>query len=228
MEEGALAKAPIWTDLRSFPTARLRGFVEVVTAGFPCQPVSVAGKRHGEDDERWLWDDVWRVVREVGARYLFVENVPGLLSKGFATIVGDLAAGGWIAEWDCVPAAAVGAPHRRDRVFLLAAHPSCSELRLEPGGCCGEGRASEALTGAEGEARAAPDPQGSGLEGGGQGLLATEGWAGRPAPEPTLRGVDDGLSRQVDRDRLFLLGNAVVPQAAEAAFRTLWGRLHGR
>lgn len=122
MEDGSLAPAPIWFDLTTFDGRPLAGSVDLVTAGFPCQPHSLAGSRRGVEDDRWLWDHVWRVVREVRSRLLFVENVPGLLSSGgLDRVLADLAAGGWDAEWDCVPAVAVGAPHIRDRFFLLAA-----------------------------------------------------------------------------------------------------------
>lgn len=133
MVEGALDPCPIWDDLESFDGCAYRDRVDLVVAGFPCQGSSVAGKRRGTADERWLWPQVWRIVRECGASLLFVENVPGLLSvnggKALGEILGDLAASGWAAEWDCVPAAAVGAPHVRDRWFCLAADPDGIGLR---------------------------------------------------------------------------------------------------
>ncbi len=105
--------------------------MDLITAGYPCQPESVAGKRRGTDDERWLWHEVWRVVCDVQPGYLFVENVTGHLSGTFPRVAADLATCGWAAEWDCFPAASVGAPHLRDRVFCLAANPNSSALRLE-------------------------------------------------------------------------------------------------
>jgi DNA (cytosine-5)-methyltransferase 1 len=228
MREGALATAPIWSDVRTFDSAEWRGTVDVVTAGYPCQGESNAGKRRGTADERWLWDDIWRIVRDVGARYLFVENVAAHVNRSFPKVLASLAESGWAAEWDCVPAAAVGAPHQRDRVFMLAAHTDVDRLQgqrcsglldslgttrgLYADGCAGAGAASLA--------------QGEGLEGLGQGLPTPEAWAGRPPPEPTICRVDDGLARSVDQDRLYVLGNGVVPQAAEFAFRVLWSRLH--
>ena len=124
MQDGWLAPAPIWDDLRTFDGRPWRGLVDFVFGGIPCQPHSLAGKRGGAADERDLWPDFWRVVCEVGPRFVLVENVPGMLSSDGGTvmgrILGDLAAGGYDAEWDCIPAAAVGAPHRRDRVWLVA------------------------------------------------------------------------------------------------------------
>jgi DNA (cytosine-5)-methyltransferase 1 len=124
MQDGWLAPAPIWDDLRTFDGRPWRGLVDFVFGGIPCQPHSLAGKRGGGADERDLWPDFWRVVCEVGPRLVLVENVPGMLSSDGGTvmgrILGDLAAGGYDAEWDCIPAAAVCAPHRRDRVWVVA------------------------------------------------------------------------------------------------------------
>lgn len=94
--------------------------VDVLAAGFPCQPVSHAGRRKAQDDERWLWPHVERLVRVLRPRAVLLENVPGLLTAGFDDVIGGLAACGYDAEWDCIPAAAVGAAHRRDRVFIVA------------------------------------------------------------------------------------------------------------
>ena len=95
--------------------------VDVVCGGFPCQDLSLAGNGAGLEGERsGLWTELVRVARVVGCRYLVVENVSALLVRGLGTVLGALSEGGFDAAWDCVPAAAVGAPHRRDRIFLLA------------------------------------------------------------------------------------------------------------
>ncbi len=98
--------------------------VELVTAGFPCQPVSTAGSRKGVDDERWLIHDVCKVASRVGAQWLFLENVGGLYSanggRAFSQVVVALASYGFSAEWTCLRAADVGAPHNRLRWFCLA------------------------------------------------------------------------------------------------------------
>lgn len=118
--------------------------VDIISGGFPCQPVSLAGKRRGQDDPRWLWPEFARIVRELRPRYVVVENVPGLLHLGMGDVLGDLAACGYDAEWDCLPAAAFGAPHLRYRVFIVA-YARCErdqrhrELR-ELAGTAGEGK----------------------------------------------------------------------------------------
>jgi len=93
---------------------------DLICGGFPCQPVSFAGKQKGIEDERWLWPEFYRVVLELRPRYILVENVPGLYHQGFGEIITDLAEGGYDAEWDCIPASAFGAPHKRERVFIVA------------------------------------------------------------------------------------------------------------
>ena len=95
-------------------------YVDVVCGGFPCQPVSVAGKRLGQADERWLWPEFARILRLVRPRYALIENVPGLLVRGFSDVLGDLAALGFDAEWGVLSAADMGAPHLRKRVFIIA------------------------------------------------------------------------------------------------------------
>lgn len=111
--------------------------VDLITAGFPCQPVSVAGRRAGTEDERWLWDDIAAFVRRMEPRpsYLFFENVAGLLTanngRAVARVLHDLAALGFDAEWGTVRAADVGACHRRERWFCLATNPDRQPLRPE-------------------------------------------------------------------------------------------------
>ncbi len=120
MEHGALAPAPIWSDVGTFDGSAWRGRVDIVTAGFPCQPWSAAGKRQGTDDERWIWPDIARTIRDVGPGLVFLENVPGLVAGGgLEPVLGDLSVLGFDAEWDVFSAAEVGAPHKRERVFIL-------------------------------------------------------------------------------------------------------------
>lgn len=94
MGEGSVDSHPVHDDLESFDCRPYRGRVDLVLAGFPCQPASVAGARAGTNDSRWLWPLVWRTVLDLGARYLFIENVPGLLSvnggRAFEEIIRDM------------------------------------------------------------------------------------------------------------------------------------------
>jgi DNA (cytosine-5)-methyltransferase 1 len=96
-------------------------YVDILAGGFPCQDISAAGAGAGIDGARsGLWSEYARLIRELRPRYVVVENVAALLGRGIGRVLGDLAACGYDAEWDCIPAAAVGAPHRRDRVWLVA------------------------------------------------------------------------------------------------------------
>ena len=107
--------------------------IDVICGGFPCQDISVAGKGAGLAGERsGLWSEYARIIGEVRPRYVIVENVAALLGRGIERVLGDLAALGYDAEWDCIPASAVGAPHRRDRVWLVA-YPAHAESE-EPEG----------------------------------------------------------------------------------------------
>jgi len=121
MEDSSLAPAPVWCgDLADLDASLFRG-VGMVTAGFPCQPWSSAGKGRGFDDERWIWPDIARIIRDVGPRLICLENVPGLLVRGgLGAVLGDLAEMGLDAEWGVLSAAAAGAPHLRERVYVLA------------------------------------------------------------------------------------------------------------
>lgn len=126
MGDEALAPAPVWCgDLADLDAGPTRG-VDLVCAGFPCPPFSSAGRRRGTDDDRWLWPEIARVLRDVGPRFVFLENVRGLLVPssgqlaGLGHVLRDLATLGFDAEWGCLRASDAGAPHQRERVFILA------------------------------------------------------------------------------------------------------------
>lgn len=120
MEDGCLAPAPVWDDLTTFDGRPWRGLVDVLTAGYPCQPFSYAGQRGGTDDPRHLWPHVARVIAECGPAVVFLENVPGHLSLGLESVLGDLGRMGFVAACGLFSASEVGAPHRRERLFILA------------------------------------------------------------------------------------------------------------
>jgi DNA (cytosine-5)-methyltransferase 1 len=141
-------EAKRYKDVRTVGAADLER-VDVLCGGFPCQPHSVAGRRRGAEDERDLWPAFARLVRELEPRWVVAENVPGLLSNDagrfFGGVLRDLAESGYDAEWDCLPASAFGAPHRRDRVWLVA-YTGREQLRHESGRRSGSGGTDSALT----------------------------------------------------------------------------------
>jgi len=120
MEDETLDKAPIWDDLTTFDGRAWRGVVDIVSAGFPCQPFSVAGKRRGVEDERWLWPDIVRIIGDVGPGVVFLENVPGLVHHGLRVVWSDLRRLGFTIWAGFFSASEIGAPHRRQRLFVLA------------------------------------------------------------------------------------------------------------
>lgn len=197
---GVLARhwphVPRYDDVVGFPPVVEP--VDLICGGPPCQPLSWAGRRKAEADERWMWDEYIRIVREVRPRWVLVENVLGLLSAGhvrgsaFGTVLGDLAAAGYDAEWQSIPAAAVGARHIRNRVWLVAYTNSAG---LE-GRVFDPERTRELLAGSRREAE--------------QGV-----WS----PERRVQRLAHGVPRRVDRIRC--LGNACVPQLVEVIGRRI-------
>jgi DNA (cytosine-5)-methyltransferase 1 len=117
-------RVPQYDDVRLLTAERLAAdgiAVDVICGGFPCQDISVAGKGGGlAGDRSGLWSEIARLAGELRPQYLLVENVAAILSRGLDKVLGDLAAIGYDAEWHCIPASAVGAPHRRDRFWLVA------------------------------------------------------------------------------------------------------------
>jgi len=220
--------------------------VDLVCGGFPCQSVSYAGKRQGAMDDRWLWPEFHRIICELEPKWVLVENVPGLLSidagRLFAGILRDLAQSGYDAEWDCIPAAAFGAPHLRWRLFLVA-YPGSERCKEQ---CELPGRVPQAV----GSRQAFSDSDGGRRLKREQEVCTRQSYlAGRcedvadsncqrrirrprifKAPrqtrqfpvegndacwttEPELGRVAHGVPDRVDRLRA--IGNAVVPQIAE-------------
>lgn len=130
MEAECLHPAPIWTDLRTFDGKPWRGVVDCLTAGYPCQPFSLAGRRGGSDDPRHLWPHVHRVIGEVEPRIVFLENVGGHLSLGAEQVFTELQGLDYEVAAGLFTAAEVGASHKRERLFILAmANPEHAEGR---------------------------------------------------------------------------------------------------
>jgi len=195
---------PIYDDVRELTGGQV-GPIDILTGGFPCQDISVAnvnaegiaGKRSG------LWSEQHRLIDELRPSIAIMENVTALLGRGLGIVLGNLAEIGYDAEWHCIPASAIGAPHQRDRTWIIA-YPDSEGMerpwttpnivQAGPWGWCGK-RDFQTLCGAPFEQRA-------------------NRW-----PQPVLRRMDDGLSARVDR--LKGVGNAIVPQVAEAIFRAI-------
>lgn len=127
-------------DIKTFDGTQWRG-VDIVSGGFPCQPYSTAGKRKGNDDDRALWPEMLRVIREVAPEWVVGENVAGLISmdggRVFDGVVSDLEDAGYTVETFIIPACGVGAPHKRDRIWIVA-HATLSNDRGNAGAVSGK------------------------------------------------------------------------------------------
>jgi DNA (cytosine-5)-methyltransferase 1 len=190
---------PRFGDIRGLSGNELQP-VDLICGGFPCQPHSTSGQKRGSADERDLWGEFARIICEVRPRWVLAENVRGLLStesgRFFGRVLRDLARSGYDAEWQVLPAAAFGAPHIRERVFILA--HTASDGRKQ-GGRAASWSGTLASIGGSGRG----------------GFIGQEHWA----IEPSLDRVVNGVPRRVDRLRG--LGNAVVPQVAEFIGRAI-------
>jgi DNA (cytosine-5)-methyltransferase 1 len=134
--DGLLKAFPIWSDITTFDGRRWRGFVDVVSGGFPCQDISAAGKGAGIDGARsGMWSHMARIINEVRPKFAYMENSPMLTSRGLGRVLGDLAALGYDAEWGVVSCKDAGGVHLRERIWIIAADSSilqrnvCTEKR---------------------------------------------------------------------------------------------------
>lgn len=232
--DGVLPWFPVWGDCHTFDGHPWRGVVDVVSGGFPCQDISVAGTGAGIYGPRSrLWAEFARILGEVRPRYAFIENTAALAVRGLDVVLADLAALGMDARWCCLGADDVGAPHHRKRLWILATDPQRRELRQQPGGGRGPSGSCAPLAGDDGTAERA----GWRLPQSDMGLLAhglATGlggpWATEPADVPR---VATNIPQRVAR--LKALGNGWVPLCAAVAWtllsshaRRLGGRRAGR
>ena len=247
-------KSKSYDDIKEFDATPFRGRVQIISGGFPCQPFSAAGKRGGTSDDRYLWPQMFRVVREARPTWVVAENVRGLLSWNdgmvLDTVCSDLEGEGYEVFPTVLPAAGVNAPHRRDRIWIVATNAS---------GMGRERRRSEEAEGRQGQRfRVQPhlEGQGSGADApDADGKFRREGrmhtpqsketkghvsacdarprtWEDFPSVAP-LCGGDDGLPRRLDgitfpkwrRESIKAYGNAIVPQVAYQIFRAIQNSL---
>ena len=204
-------EVPCYDDVLTLTKDRLSADgisgIDIITGGFPCQDISVAGHGIGiEGDRSGLWSEIARLVGELRPRFLIVENSSALLSRGLGKVLGDLAEIGYDAEWECIPAATVGAPHIRDRIWLLA-YPG-QELRHDVRGTVGHSdvfpRRDNGTAAEWGEDRELA-PLVPGVHPG----AAADWWLHQSGVDRTANGLPGQL------DRIAACGNAVVPPIPE-------------
>lgn len=217
MEQAGMGACPVWDDVTTFDAAPWRGCVDILTAGYPCQPYSKAGRRRGESDSRNLWPHIYEHIRELMPPICFFENVPRHATCGFPSVRADLERLGYRVEAGLFSASQCGAPHARERLFFVGALGAGPQVLTmgdthRPGPQAGQG---------EGGATAYADPRGLWPARRGEPQPPWE--AARVESEPCLGGAAYGLGDRAER--LHLLGNGVVPVVAALAFVTLWQRL---
>jgi len=197
---------PIWDDVQTFDGKPWRGIVDVVSGGFPCQDISVAGKGDGIDGERsGMWREMARIIGEVRPKYAFVENSPMLTTRGLGTVLRDLATMGYDAEWCVLGANDVGANHKRDRIWIVGQRQMVNSRCKH-----GEKRLSE--------------PQfftNSKTSNYCERFSKISLWDKKI--ESTVVRMVDGLATRVDR--LKAIGNGQVPLVAATAWNILKGRI---
>lgn len=224
----------------------------ILTGGFPCQPFSHAGRRKGTADDRYLWPEMFRVIQLYKPTWVIAENVRGLVTWNegmvFETVCADLESEGYEVQPFIIPAVAVGAPHRRDRVWIVAYAESEQSVGGRPDAVCGKERGQDdelhaELTDADSVAPNTRREHGSAAS---RNDIRPEGQEHYQADSQRSRwerdwrevalttchdGMDDGLHRQMDgvtisaarhrKERLKACGNAIVPQVAEQIMRAM-------
>ena len=190
---------PIHDDIKTLNGADYAG-IDIITGGYPCQPFSEAGKRKGAEDDRHLWPEMLRVIKQARPTFIVAENVVGHVTLGLDNVLNDLEREGYAARPLIIPACAVDSPHRRDRVWIMA---------YAEGKRCKNGDDSQNKRKAD-RAQHTPSDKGwnfSWLE------------AGRWACEPAVPRVANGIPDRLDRNKA--LGNAIVPQVAYEILRCI-------
>ena len=216
---------PIYEDVTKLNGNQFKD-IYLLTGGFPCQDISLAGKGAGIEGKRsGLWSELFRIISEVRPKYALIENVPALTIRGGTRVIGDLTAIGYDTEWQIVGADDVGAPHRRKRIWIVAYSNSGFSKRENKGIFAGRNSADNGskevpnptnercrLRSIFGRNENRRRPSSNALQSG-------EGRFEKWAVEPSICRVVDGLPNRVDRLRG--LGNAIVPQVAYEIMRLL-------
>ena len=244
--DGLLPPFPIWDDVQTFDGKPWRGIVDVVSGGFPCTDISIAGRGAGLDGEQSsMWHHMARVVSEVRPRFVFVENSPMLIHRGIGRVIGDLSCIGYDSKWTVMGANDVGASHKRDRAWIVA-NTRYWGWRETNATNSGEGSKSERalntsqIIGSSEQSTIMAHTSKKRLQGcerirdkqkeDGRGIKSTYGTTAKCSPtygtssnwwesEPNVGRVANGVASRVDR--LKAIGNGQVPLYAATAWRIL-------
>lgn len=203
IDDGSFNKAPIFTDVREFVESgsarQYRGFADLVSGGFPCQPFSISGKKKGAYDERDMWPATRDIIRDVRPRFAFLENVPNILVfRYFGGILGELAKMGYSVKWCSLSGREVGAVHLRERAWILATDERQERV---------EGIGKQKIQ------RFSGFPWGQDVRG------VKDVRNRSDLPKPLVRRIGHDVA--FGKHRLEATGNGQIPRVAAAAFRIL-------
>lgn len=229
---------PIFDDVSNLKGEDIEETVDVICGGFPCQDISLAGKGAGLEGKRsGLWSEFKRLIEEIKPKFAIIENVSALRSRGLDQVLREISEIGYDAEWHCITASSVGAPHRRDRIWILA-YPNSAGWR-ESNQEMEKGSSKQSDSSSVQSSQDVPNTNVTRLEGWlSDGIASSQGWEessdgcttersvrwrrgrnGQWTSEPSVGRVVDGFPGRVDR--LKQLGNAVVPQIPELIGRAI-------
>lgn len=235
MVQKMLDEAPVWDNLTTADCSPLRGLVDIIIAGYPCQPFSYSGKRAGTTDERHLWPFIYQIIKQLKPPYVFFENVSGHLTLGFDIVHSQLQELGYHVEAGLFTAEEIGAPHKRERLFILGYSAEFGRRQRQEQqwqesteGCAELGYVDSSRLSAGWKQQ-----QGNQLPAFPPGPSDSNAWARileyAPEVEPAVCRVVDGFPSGMDdyswADQLRGLGNAVVPVVAGYAFANLLQRM---
>ncbi|KKK53653.1 hypothetical protein LCGC14_3092620, partial [marine sediment metagenome] len=209
----------------------------IITGGFPCGDISVAGKGAGIYGSRsGLWFEMWRIIRELRPRWVIAENVGAITFRGLADVVNSLAEIGYDCEWQDIRASDMGAPHRRERIWIVA-YPQCNgrrsrgaECERQQGGITSNGTSQDVADTNEQHDDNGRHGAGEICESGQTEISRDKHWLTEPAVGELVDGLSNGLGRYQGRvatksfkrvDQLKCLGNSIIPQIAEMLFRQI-------
>jgi len=228
--DNILHKFPIWDDVRTFEGHPWRGKINIITGGFPCQDISAAGSGKGlRGKKSSLWFEMCRIVCEIRPQYMFAENSPLLAHRGLHTVLSNLAEAGYNVEWDVFSAQETGAPHRRERMFILAT--DSNSTRQQSNVSC---RIESQISLPSSKSYMADSNSAWELQ---SERTLEKQWGWSPYSSKQIRSKNWSVEPNVDRvvngmahrvDRLTALGNGQVPIVAANAFIELFNRLHKR
>lgn len=189
-----------YTDIKTFNAHEYRNKLDILTGGFPCQPFSTAGKRKGTEDDRSLWCEMFRIIKESKPKWVVAENVVGIATMELDNILFDLEGEGYQTTTFNIPACAKSAPHIRKRIWIVA--------NIDSGG-------------RDAQSRICTSPQERNCAYDANSSDAVIGEQKTWMAEPKLERVVYGVSRKLDKNRVKALGNSIVPQVAYEIFKAI-------